>query len=75
MKKRKEIVTSYYRWEGSACRIHLHPNGDLTADVYNAGQELHETSPTDVHLKAVQIGKHEYDEIVAEEEARHQRRA
>lgn len=56
--------TRYYRWDGKACRVHEDEQGDLTADVYRAGNDYVSLCATDVIDGPVQIGQAEYERLV-----------
>jgi hypothetical protein len=67
MAKSSDIMTSFYDWEGDACRLHEHANGDLTADIYRAGRGTLPISPTDLQFHASEINETRYKELVQEE--------
>lgn len=65
-----DVTTYYYRWEGDACRLHIHPNGNYTADIYRAKHGILEINhPSDLFYRAVRISQSMYEELVAEEES------
>jgi hypothetical protein len=66
--------TSYYAWEGDACRLHEKKNGDQVADVYRGGKGLLPIHPADLMFCARQIGPAEYRDLVHEEKALHERK-
>ena len=66
--------TSYYAWEGDACRLHEKKNGDQCADIYRGGKGLLPINPADLLFCAKEIGPAEYRGLVDEEKALHQRK-
>ena len=64
LSKKREPSTRYFRWEGDACRVHAHENGDLTADIYRAGIGFLEVCASDVLDSSAQIGREEYEQII-----------
>ncbi|MGA7077081.1 MAG: hypothetical protein WBQ43_05120 [Terriglobales bacterium] len=67
--------TSYYAWEGDACRLHEKKNGDQVADIYRGGRGLLPINPADLLFSARQIGPAEYRDLVHEEKALHERKS
>lgn len=56
--------TSYYRWEGDACRVHEDEHGNLTADIYRSGRGIFPVNATDVLYGSVEISEKQYKELV-----------
>lgn len=67
MSNTSEVSISYYSWEGDACRLHEHPNGDMTADIYRAGEGVLPINVTDILFGAKRISEEAYKELVLEE--------
>jgi hypothetical protein len=74
MTKTPEVITSFYNWEGDACRLHEHADGQETADLYRGGKGLLPINPSDIHFCATEISEATYQELVLEEIARRKRK-
>jgi hypothetical protein len=69
-----ETSIRYYNWEGHACRVYKHANGNTTADIYRGGQGVLPVEPTDVEFEATPISEKAYQELVLEEIDLHKRK-
>lgn len=67
MSEQNVQTTTFYRWNGDACRVHEDKDGTLTADVYRAGRGTLPVSATDILYGSVEISEKQYKELVREE--------
>lgn len=74
MTEADEAWVRFFNWEGDACRLHLHANGAMTADLYRAGKGVVPILISDVLDGAREINEEDYKDLVQEEIALHRRR-
>jgi hypothetical protein len=61
------VETTYFRWDGDACRLHKHKNGRMTADLYRGGVGFVPISPFERDW-SVPICEEDYKDLVEEED-------
>ncbi len=61
------ISVCFYDWDGDACRVYQHENGEVTADIYRAGRGLIEVKANDVEWEGVEINEASYKKLVLQE--------
>ena len=57
----------YFIWDGDACRLYCHANGDLTADIYRAGKGALPIQAVELLTEAREISEQRYRDLVQEE--------
>ncbi len=75
MTETSAVSIRYYNWEGDACRVYCHENGDMTADIYRPGEGPLETEPGHIIYGSRPIGESEYKEMVLRKIALYGRKA
>ena len=59
--------TTFYEWEGDACRLHVQTNGAMTADIYRGGKGILPISIMEIFFCSAQISEARYKKLVKEE--------
>ncbi len=62
------IKTSFYSWEGDACRVHEDSMGNLTAEIYHKGRGFVPVKPYNVIDNSPQISEEQFYEIIKDDE-------
>jgi len=68
-----DAATTYYDWDGAACRLHRHDNGNVTADVFRGGKGLIAMSAATIEWEGAPISAATYHTMVERETERHRR--
>jgi hypothetical protein len=61
------ISVCFYDWDGDACRVYQHDNGDVTADLYRGRRGIVSVAASDVLWEGIEINEAHYKKLVLQE--------